>query len=438
MAQRREARSGSCARSARRARQIAALFVGESAIGGLIGSALGVAGRLRAGGVVAGRAAGVPRRSVYGVSPGAVERRDPARGSSRCAIAVGTATSVLAASCAGAQRRARRSGHRAAEGRSAGARRRRASRGRRCLAAADRDGIGRAADGVRHSPLPLFYLGYLCVLVAALLLTPLLSPWARPQRSGRCCAVFGRSKGALAADSLIAAPTRTSATVAALMLSLALAIGLAGIGARRATRASATGLDTALNPDFFVTGSPTLTERNYRFPDSMSGELAAIAGIAEVQRMRQRAHRDGGGRVLMMPTELGKLGATSPRRRVEGDSREMFRLAAAGAGRDRLGELRDAAPPARRRHDRAPAPSGSLRLPLVGVIREYADQQGALFIDRTLFAALAGRHRRSLPRVSAAGRRPRRSQGSDPATVRGQPAAVRAVERRSARLRRWA
>ena len=75
---------------------------------------------------------------------------------------------------------------------------------------------------------PAFFAGILLTLVAGLLLTPFLSlelarllrrpmKWLRPV------------EGALAADSLIQAPRRTSATVAALMLSLALVIGQGGV-----------------------------------------------------------------------------------------------------------------------------------------------------------------------------------------------------------------
>ena len=80
--------------------------------------------------------------------------------------------------------------------------------------------------------LPVFYVGYLCVLAAALLLAPALALWlTRAIRPLLCW--LRPVEGALAADSLIAAPRRTSATVAALMLSLALVIGLAGTRARQ-------------------------------------------------------------------------------------------------------------------------------------------------------------------------------------------------------------
>ena len=74
----------------------------------------------------------------------------------------------------------------------------------------------------------IFYVGYVLAMTVALLLGPLLAlglarslrpllKWLRPV------------EGALAADSLIQAPRRTSASVAALMLSLALVIAFAGM-----------------------------------------------------------------------------------------------------------------------------------------------------------------------------------------------------------------
>jgi putative ABC transport system permease protein len=117
----------------------------------------------------------------------------------------------------------------------------------------------------------------------------------------------------------------------------------------------------------------------------MTAELEAIPGIAEVQRQRTARIQLGEGRVLLIASELEKIARRSPRQAVAGNLDEMFRLASAGRGiiasenfaalrHVRLGDAID-----------LPSPSGVLRLPLVGVIREYSDQQGALFIDRALF-----------------------------------------------------
>jgi 1-hydroxycarotenoid 3,4-desaturase len=65
-------------------------------------------------------------------------------------------------------------------------------------------------------------------------------------------------EGALAADSLIQAPRRTSATVAALMLSLALVIGQGGV-ARAAFGSIQSWIGSTLNPDVFVSTSQSLS-----------------------------------------------------------------------------------------------------------------------------------------------------------------------------------
>ena len=130
----------------------------------------------------------------------------------------------------------------------------------------------------------LFYVGYVLAIVVALLLGPLLSlalaralrpvlKWLRPV------------EGALAADSLIQAPRRTSASVAALMLSLALVVAFAGM-ARASYDSIIDWMDTALNPDLFVMPSQSIVIRTIRFPPTMGPELAAIPGVERVQMVR--------------------------------------------------------------------------------------------------------------------------------------------------------
>ena len=113
----------------------------------------------------------------------------------------------------------------------------------------------------------MFYLGYALAIGVALLLGPLLSltlsrairpllKWLRPV------------EGALAADSLIQAPRRTSASVAALMLSLALVTAFAGM-ARASYNSIIDWMESALNPDLFVAPSQDIVIRTLRFPATM-------------------------------------------------------------------------------------------------------------------------------------------------------------------------
>ena len=136
----------------------------------------------------------------------------------------------------------------------------------------------------------LFYTGYMLTVFSALLITPtaciflakVLRPIVRAIRP---------VEGTLAIDSLIQAPRRTSGAVAALMLSLALVISLAGM-AKASYTSIRTWLDIALNPDLVVTGSEKLTRRDFLFPPEMYGELEKVPGVAEVQAVRS-------GRILI-------------------------------------------------------------------------------------------------------------------------------------------
>ena len=374
--------------------QVWRLFLMESVALAVVGSVLGVFAGQAAAGVVA-RGTARLLQGVYGLAGSSVPiTRSP--GVAAIALAIGIATSALAAAlpARNAARidpiKALQKGRRQVLG--AGS-----SRGR-TIAAAVVGAIGAILIAVTGT-MGMFYIGYLCVLVAMLLIAPALALWLT-----RAIRPLMRAlrpvEGALAADSLIAAPTRTSATVAALMLALALVIGLAGV-ARGSYARITDWMNTALNPDLFVTSSQSLTERTYKFPDAMTADLEAVPGIAEVQRQRTARIQMGDSRVLIIAAELGKLARRSPRQAVQGDLDEMFKLAAAGSGaiasenfatlrHARLGDIID-----------IPSPSGVLRLPLVGVIREYlGSDRRTVHRSIAVHRALARRHRRFLPRIS--------------------------------------
>ena len=125
-------------------------------------------------------------------------------------------------------------------------------------------GVPGSAAGSR----PVFYAGYLSAMIAALLLGPVLTlglakcfrpvlRWLRPV------------EGALAADSLIQAPRRTSASVAALMFSLALVVAFEGMGIAN-YRSMVGWMDSVLNPDLFVLSVAEPRHPNCRFPASMT------------------------------------------------------------------------------------------------------------------------------------------------------------------------
>lgn len=230
--------------------------------------------------------------------------------------------------------------------------------------------------------LPL-YAGYLSVIVAAVLLTPAAVRWLVAALRPVLRWVLP-VEGALAADSLMQAPRRTSATVGAVMLSLSLVIGLGGV-----STASYVSLidwmNNVLNPDLFVGTSEQIAERSYRFPASFGDEIRRMPVVAEVQNVRTARVQFKGVPVMVVATDIAAVGQRVKPKVVAGERLEMNRLTAEGKGviladnvalmtRTKLGDTVE-----------IPSPGGMIRLPVVGVTIDYSDQKGAILMDRKVF-----------------------------------------------------
>lgn len=233
-----------------------------------------------------------------------------------------------------------------------------------------------------HRPI-FFYTGYLLSIVAALLVTPAMSLWL----VGLLRPLLRRLRpveGTLAADSLLQAPRRNSGTVAALALSLALVIGLAGV-AKSSYDSIRQWLDVALNPDLFVAASESLTQRSFRFPPAIGAEIEALPGVAQVQRARTARIIFDDVPVMLIAIEIEKLRGKARLEPLEGDGETMYQRASAGEGvivSDNFALLRKV-------HAgetlELMSPSGTLRLPVLGVVTDYSDQQGSILIDREVY-----------------------------------------------------
>ncbi|MGE5648151.1 MAG: ABC transporter permease [Acidobacteriota bacterium] len=359
-------------------RQVRTLFLAESAAAGLIGSAAGAAlGVLLARGI--SREMGVFMEQVYGVAQN-VEDVSVEPWLIAAAVAIGIATSMFAAWIP-ARNAARVDPVQALQkGRyqvlSEGENRLRVYGA--ALAA-----VGAAACLVFGGAGIFFYIGYVLAILTALLLAPALA--LTLTRMLRPVLAFIRPvEGALAADSLIQAPRRTSATVSALMLSLAMVIGFGGI--TRSVYASVTEwLDTALNPDFFVSPTGDLANRAFAFPPTLAAEIQKIPGVAQTQMVRSARTLFRGVPVTVVAAEVSKLAQKVHRKPIAGDLREMYRQAAAGKGvmiSDSFAGLRGV-----RLGDtiELPTPGGMLRLPVAGITRDFSDDEGSVLIDRAVF-----------------------------------------------------
>jgi putative ABC transport system permease protein len=358
--------------------QIRTLFLGESAVAGLIGSAAGVAIGLAVARTLT-IVTSQTMEGMFGVSQNAREVQVDPR-FLLFAGAIGVATSMLAAFIP-ARNAARVAPVQALQ------------KGRYQVLGAGENRIRRmAALSAIAAALvclafsryrPVFYLGFACTVSAALLLTPFLSlalarllryplRWLRPV------------EGALAADSLIQAPRRTSTTVAALMLALSLVVGMGGI-ARACFESVDEWFATALNPDLFVATSETLAPRDFHFPAGMQQDLETIPGVAEAQPVRTVRQQFRGRPVMIVAVPLAGIARRVKRIVIAGDSDDMYRLASAEKGvivsenlailiKLHLGDPVELT-----------APTGLLRLPVVGIIRDYSNQQGTIFLERSAY-----------------------------------------------------
>lgn len=236
---------------------------------------------------------------------------------------------------------------------------------------------------VRSENTSLFYVGYAAAIAAALLLVTPLS-WVLAWILRPVLRLVRPVEGALAADSLIQSPRRTSTSIAALMLSLALAIAFGGIGLAN-YRSVIDWTETTLNPDLFVIPSQSLEARSIRFPASMERELTALRGVKHVQALRNARiiHQDVP--TMLVAFDMKSIAETVKVKPVAGNAIDMYRLAGAGKGllvSDNLAQLRrvslgDSIELA--------APYGTVTLPVVGIIVDYSDQQGSIMIDRAVY-----------------------------------------------------
>ncbi|MFN8065239.1 MAG: FtsX-like permease family protein [Vicinamibacterales bacterium] len=358
--------------------QIAGLFVMESAVIGMLGAAAGIGlGVVVARGValLVGSLVG----SLYGVAQQA-EDVATSTGTLYLAFGLGLGTSVVAA-VGPAFAAASVSPLEALRRGSFQQLTLRAHLQRLGFAAL----LGTAAAGclLSHGSRQIAYLGYGLTIAAAVAGTPALSLGLakafRPLAS-----LLRPVEGALAADSLVQSPKRTAASVSALMLSLTLIIAFAGV-ARSSYASIVEWMDAALNPDLFVMPSQRLDIRTTRFPASMARDLASVPGVEQVQMFRNNRITFRGSPAMIVAVEMGSVARTARRKTIAGDPDSMYAIAAQGRGAivsDNLATLHHLAIG----HDvEVAAPYGQLRLPVVGIVVDYTDQQGSILIDRSLF-----------------------------------------------------
>jgi len=358
--------------------QVFRLFLGESAIGGLVGSALGIGAGLLLAHAIAPHLSSLV--TVLYATPLQAETLSADPQLLLLAMLLGLTASILGAIIPARQAaradpvQALQKGRlHAMTGREARA---------RWISGAATVILAALCLWLGRSEM-IFYAGYFLAVVSWLLFSPALSQLLaislRPLWK-RLLPV----EGALATDSLIQTPKRTSATVSALMLSLALAVGFAGV--TQAVRSSIRGwVDTTLNPDLYITPTPEINARTYRFPATVGRELLSLPQIEEVQGVRNARMVVRGAPTLAVAVDIAALARRAPVKVVEGRRDHMVRECAAGRGiivSESLSNLRGL-----HLGDTVElgTPSGVLQLPVLGSIVDFSDQQGSFLLDQALY-----------------------------------------------------
>jgi putative ABC transport system permease protein len=357
--------------------QIRALYLGESAVIGLVGSCAGIGAGLLIARVMA-RFIGSYLGEVYGVS----QRTEEITTNPKLlliALGIGIATSLIAAILP-ASNAARTDPVLAMQPGKIQMVRAGESRARRMIAIVLLGAVGVLVAVPIHWGV---YAAFALTIFAALLLAPSGSLWLSKLLRPVMRAI-SPVEGVLAADSLMQAPRRTSGALAALMLSIALVIALGGL-ARASYHSITDWLYVAFNPDLFVATSEQITSRSFRFPYSLRDQLVDVPGVAEVESVRTPRVIVRGKAVMIVALEAESAGRRVPLPAVEGRTGEMYKLAAEGKGVIASENFANLQGVGMGEVLEIPAPDGILRLPVVGIIRDYSDQQGSLLMDRGLY-----------------------------------------------------
>ena len=278
-----------------------------------------------------------------------------------------------------------------------------------------------------------FYVGDALAVLAALLLTPTLALWLA--RALRPLLQWLRPvEGALAADSLIQAPRRTSGAVAALMLSLALVVALGGMA--RASYDSIFDWITGRSIRICSSRRRRVSRARLSFPESMGAQLRADPGHRRsADWCAMRASSSAARRSCSSRPMSGSC-ASAPRcRRWPAIPTRCIRLAAQARRCWRRTTSRCCADSSWATWWIFPRPSGMLRLPIAGIVTDYSDQQGSILMDRALYKRYWNDDTVNVFRIYLApGAVGSGCEAPDSGALRQPAPAVRADQSRSAQL----
>jgi putative ABC transport system permease protein len=198
--------------------------------------------------------------------------------------------------------------------------------------------------------------------------------------------LFGM-EGQLASDSLVQAPRRTSATVAALMFSLAFVLIMAtwSVSIRAAF---SRWVDFAINPDLFVSASENITVRTFQFPASVGDDLKRVPGVRQVDAVRMLTIDYNEKSPLLVSIEVDQWLRRSTPLMEEGRVEDLVPGMLGKNGvliSNNFARLHDLRKGSRIYLN---TPAGRHEFLVVGVQVDYTSDRGSLLIDREVYKRL--------------------------------------------------
>jgi putative ABC transport system permease protein len=192
------------------------------------------------------------------------------------------------------------------------------------------------------------------------------------------------AEGVLAVDSMIQAPRRTSATVGALMIGL-MFVFATGAYVESQKDTFDRWMQEAINADLVVTTNEGARSRTWHFDEALAAKIAALPGVRRLENVRFLFLPYAGDSVAIVAleldgwfarTKLGVQGASAATAREKATKGEGVLVAHNFANRyglwvgDRV---------------KLPTPTEPFERLIVGVIEDYSSEKGTIFLERDLY-----------------------------------------------------
>jgi putative ABC transport system permease protein len=230
----------------------------------------------------------------------------------------------------------------------------------------------------------VFQFTYAAVMLIGLtILLPMLVHWAaRAIRPAMDAA--GGSEGALAVDAMIQSPRRSAATVGALMVGLMFVFST-GAYIQSYKHMINRWTTQMLNADLVVATSTLLRSTSYHFSEDLGNRIAAMPEVKSVLNVRFTIVPYRGDTSALAAEDmnlfmgrssgavLGGVSSANRERLHRGEAVLVSKNFAARWG-NKVGD---------RVH--LDSPTGSLDLPIVGMMEDYRSDKGTIFMDRALY-----------------------------------------------------